>query len=164
MAASAGASSYKYISLENKPSIQSCSLRILVLHPAKNGEDPLRCSLSHCTYGEIIANYVQLRYNAISYTWGTDERSQPLLVDDDSPKGASEVLITPHVKNMLHELRDKEDHVLLWIDAICLNQEDTEEKSVQVPRMDYVYRLAGKVIVWLGEGDAVIDGGQRVLG
>jgi len=93
MAAPAGTSRYKYISLESNPSIQSCSLRILVLHPAKDNEEPLQCALSHSTYGGIIANYAKLQYNAISYTWGTGERSQSLLVDDDSPKGASEVLI-----------------------------------------------------------------------
>ena len=38
----------------------------------------------------------------------------------------------------------------LWIDAICLNQEDDEEKSKQVPRMSDIYSLAEEVIFWLG--------------
>jgi hypothetical protein len=163
MAASAAASKYTYISLESNSSLLSCSLRVLVLHPAKDTEAPLQCALNHSTYGEVIENYAKLRYNAISYTWGTDERSQPLLVDDDSPVGASEVLITPHVKQMLRGLRDKDDDVRLWIDAICVNQEDIDEKSVQVPRMDSVYRLAVTVLVWLGEGDTAVADALALL-
>jgi len=38
----------------------------------------------------------------------------------------------------------------MWIDAICINQGDDEEKSKQVTRMRDVYKLARRVVVWLG--------------
>ena len=41
---------------------------------------------------------------------------------------------------------------VLWIDAICINQESVEEKQLQVPLMGRVYNLAKRVIAWLGVG------------
>ncbi|KAK0724614.1 heterokaryon incompatibility protein-domain-containing protein [Lasiosphaeris hirsuta] len=40
----------------------------------------------------------------------------------------------------------------LWIDAICINQEDMAERNAQVQRMPHLYRLAYRVVVWLGPG------------
>jgi hypothetical protein len=42
--------------------------------------------------------------------------------------------------------------LVLWIDAICINQNDTEERNAQVRRMLDIYKSANRVIVWLGEG------------
>ncbi|KAM5356486.1 hypothetical protein ACJ41O_003132 [Fusarium nematophilum] len=54
---------------------------------------------------------------------------------------------------MLRYLRHKHEQQYLWIDAICLNQKDEVEKSIQVPAMGEIYREAETVIVWLGEDD-----------
>lgn len=40
---------------------------------------------------------------------------------------------------------------LLWIDAICINQDDLDERSQQVRLMKNIYSTAGRVLVWLGE-------------
>lgn len=40
---------------------------------------------------------------------------------------------------------------MLWIDAICINQEDDDEKGQQVQSMAKIYAKASRVIVWLGE-------------
>lgn len=47
-------------------------------------------------------------------------------------------------------LRHKSEARVLWIDALCINQEDMEERSSQVARMADIYRLAHRVVVWLG--------------
>ncbi|KAK3347051.1 heterokaryon incompatibility protein-domain-containing protein [Lasiosphaeria hispida] len=52
----------------------------------------------------------------------------------------------------LHHLRYQDKPRLLWIDAICINQEDTAERNAQVQRMPHLYRLAHRVVVWLGPG------------
>lgn len=52
---------------------------------------------------------------------------------------------------MLHRLRDTEDRRLLWIDAICINQQCDKEKTSQVKIMGQIYRNAARVIVWLGD-------------
>ena len=49
-------------------------------------------------------------------------------------------------------LSNVEDGALLWIDAICINQTDEDEKSWQVQQMLYIYRNALNPLVWLGPG------------
>jgi len=42
---------------------------------------------------------------------------------------------------------------LLWIDAICINQENSLEKGHQIKLMGQIYKNASRVLVWLGTGD-----------
>lgn len=42
----------------------------------------------------------------------------------------------------------------MWIDAVCVDQENLEERSQQVQRMAEIYKLADRVVVWLGESDS----------
>ncbi|KAF5716656.1 hypothetical protein FGLOB1_2462 [Fusarium globosum] len=51
---------------------------------------------------------------------------------------------------LLH-LRDGFIERIIWIDAICINQEDNDEKGRQVQSMAEIYAKATRVIVWLGE-------------
>jgi hypothetical protein len=39
----------------------------------------------------------------------------------------------------------------IWIDAICINQNDADEKAVQVPLMSVSTRMACEVVVWIGQ-------------
>jgi hypothetical protein len=39
----------------------------------------------------------------------------------------------------------------MWIDAICINQTDLVERSKQVQHMADIYKLASRVVIWLGE-------------
>ncbi|KAJ4362571.1 hypothetical protein N0V83_010665 [Neocucurbitaria cava] len=43
---------------------------------------------------------------------------------------------------------------LLWVDAVCINQNDGLEKAAQVMMMQDIYQKAERVVVWLGEEDA----------
>ncbi|KAF5697442.1 het-6OR heterokaryon incompatibility (het-6OR allele), partial [Fusarium mundagurra] len=52
----------------------------------------------------------------------------------------------------LIHLRDKSRPIVLWIDAICINQRDNNEKGVQIQRMGDIYRQAARTIAWLGKG------------
>lgn len=51
---------------------------------------------------------------------------------------------------MLKYLRYPDKTRSLWVDAICINQGDIPEKNTQVPRMADIFRLAERVVVWLG--------------
>lgn len=68
----------------------------------------------------------------------------------------SRISITPNVDGMLRHLRHLTDARYLWIDAICLNQADEDEKAAQIPLMDQIYQQAQAIHVWLGpdQGDA----------
>ncbi|KAK0736770.1 heterokaryon incompatibility protein-domain-containing protein [Apiosordaria backusii] len=96
-------------------------------------------------------------YVALSYVWG-------------DKKPFSRVIIEPHDQyvNIARNLTLCFQHLdsfvgtNIWIDAVCINQEDDEEKSRQVSRMTSVYERATMVLSWLGPSadgsDAAMDG------
>ena len=88
------------------------------------------------------------RYDAISYSWGVDTTPRWIKVNRSMLKirKTLSALLKASV-NRNPPLRP------LWIDAICLNQNDNAEKAVQVPLMAEVYKKASRTIVWLGEPD-----------
>lgn len=51
----------------------------------------------------------------------------------------------------------------IWIDALCINQDDVAERNQQVPRMKDIYEKAQYVIVWLGKADPVSDDAMKFL-
>src|SRR5450432_767500 len=54
---------------------------------------------------------------------------------------------------LLH-LREQNEAVHVWVDAICINQNDPDEKATQMSRIRYIYSQASSVYIWLGEGDS----------
>lgn len=84
-------------------------------------------------------------YIAISYSWGTDQKKpHQILVDGHV------LSVTQAVYDIFCSKHMTESNDLLWIDAICINQDDKDEKSVQVSLMGDVYSSADHVRVWLG--------------
>lgn len=84
-------------------------------------------------------------YRALSYTWGDTCNPGSIEVDGQT---------VPVSRNLLNALRRiRRDHWLpyLWVDALCINQGDDDEKSLQVPLMSKIYGMAESVFVWLGE-------------
>ncbi|RYP44441.1 hypothetical protein DL768_009088 [Monosporascus sp. mg162] len=96
-------------------------------------------------------------YAALSYLWGDDKPFGHVIIEPESQA----VEITRNLSICLSHLGDFVG-TKIWIDALCINQRDNEEKSRQVSHMGSVYELAAKVLVWLGpsaEGsDAAMDG------
>lgn len=94
--------------------------------------------------------YVDLRsakdYAALSYTWGTAAPSIPILLH------GKVTFVSENLYLALLHLR-KRRVALIWVDALCINQEDLAERARQVSHMDEVYRRASLVWVWLGDSD-----------
>jgi hypothetical protein len=63
-------------------------------------------------------------------------------------------MITKNLLEGLSQLQECGEQGWLWIDAICINQEDEEEKAIQIRMMSAIYAEASMVIVWLGVLDA----------
>lgn len=65
---------------------------------------------------------------------------------------AGEVVITHNLKLALRRLRPSEpnEELIIWIDAVCINQENIPERSVQTSKMRSIYHNAEKVLVWIG--------------
>ena len=62
--------------------------------------------------------------------------------------------ITRNLYAGLKALRFKESTRTIWVDALCINQENIEERNHQVQLMAYIYSGAERVVVWLGDADA----------
>ncbi|PQE06066.1 heterokaryon incompatibility protein [Rutstroemia sp. NJR-2017a BBW] len=119
---------------------RSILVRLLKLLPGDEGH-PIRCSLGVVD----LASPDMEAYEALSYVWGPSDSSSSIVVNDQ-PFRVSSLLF-----QALVHLRDKKTPRALWIDALCVNQNDLVERSSQVLYMHQIYSSATGVIVWLGE-------------
>jgi hypothetical protein len=109
---------------------------------------------AHSTEKEVSSKKrVEPEFEAVSYTWGS---SNPLaeiqIIDSQSPATHIGTLnIGPNLHEMLRYLRRLGTARRLWIDAICINQVDSMEKSQQIKRMRDIYTFAKRVVIWLGD-------------
>ncbi|KAG5219518.1 heterokaryon incompatibility [Salix suchowensis] len=94
-------------------------------------------------------------FTALSYTWGDPGVRSEILIN-----GNAKLSITTSLEVALLALQ-REDARTLWIDQICINQDDAREKAIQVPLMSQIYSRASQTIAWLGPAadgsDLVID-------
>lgn len=120
----------------------SRSIRVIKLHGAANISDEIRFDLITTSLDE------PLPYEAISYTWSGQALDRPVYAN------GQEYRVTKNAEDVMRKLRPgKPGHCRnLWIDAICINQKDDTEKSVQVQLMFEVYANAERVNIWLGQG------------
>lgn len=59
--------------------------------------------------------------------------------------------VTNGLKSALCHLRDETKIVIIWVDALCINQQDNAEKLSQVSSMRYIYSTVRDTCIWLGE-------------
>ncbi|KAF3049877.1 hypothetical protein E8E11_000629 [Didymella keratinophila] len=84
------------------------------------------------------------RYMALSYVWGHDISPRPCIV------GGVPVFIKQNLDDALRHFRKHHPFSSLWVDALCINQADLDERASQVGMMFYIYRLADGIFAWLG--------------
>ncbi|QPC69369.1 hypothetical protein HYE68_000121 [Fusarium pseudograminearum] len=113
-------------------------MRLLVLEPGTQ-DNPVRCKLYTCSQNDRIP------YQALSYTWGDPTKVQCINCNGEGMQIAS------HLHQALLHLRHPRRTRILWIDAICINQDDSNERGQQVQLMRKIYAQATQVIAWLGE-------------
>jgi Heterokaryon incompatibility protein (HET) len=91
-------------------------------------------------------------FTALSYCWGS--YSSP---KDTISCGEHSLEITRNCWSALWHLRKKFGSITIWVDGICINQDDGDEKSIQIPLMRDIYSSAQIVYLWLGEGNKKTD-------
>ena len=111
---------------------------MLVLH-AGCDNDELRSDLEPRTLKRI-----KNTYEAISYVWGDPNNTRDIECNGNT------VQITTNLADALLQFRHPKRKRRLWVDALCINQADNNEKSLQVSRMGQIYKNAKRVLVWLG--------------
>jgi hypothetical protein len=101
--------------------------------------DPIHCTLLHVTGNHAF------NYEALSYVWGDPSQLAVIFLN------GYDFDVTLNLRRALSELRSKTEDVVLWIDAICINQANLKERGSQVCRMREIYSNAERVIAWIGE-------------
>jgi len=128
------------ITLYNKlpldPAKKQC--RILNLLPGEGDEQI--CAELHV---QDLINASQ-GYACTSYVWGDASITKAIQIQDEKLE------VTANLINCLYHLRHPENTIALWIDAICINQKDLDEKSQQVGMMNEIYSGCSAVYIWLG--------------
>lgn len=155
-------------------------IRVLELKPGV-GDEPLRASLRHCSVEYQEAERVDeetgdrsntptiyalsmddlttpVAYTALSYTWG------PPVFDGRIECDGHIRNVTLSLETALRHFRRKDYSVVMWIDQLCINQEDMDEKAQQIPLMGRIYKHALNTVVWLGQGNAGSESAIRLLG
>lgn len=90
------------------------------------------------------------KYTALSYTWGTDVPSGAGIMLS-GPAKVGRLPIRKNLQAVLEHLcAGGDEPITLWVDALCINQSDTAEKSNQITLMKDVYSKAEATCIWLG--------------
>ncbi|KAF9869981.1 hypothetical protein CkaCkLH20_12590 [Colletotrichum karsti] len=132
---------YQYKTLESR------QIRLVYLHPSNR--ETINCTIEHVSIDENPT------FEALSYTWGTAMERFIINV------GSASLSVGKNLAVALRALVSSDEPRAIWIDAICINQNDALERNHQVRFMKDIYTRARSVLVWLGEAadgsDAVMD-------
>jgi hypothetical protein len=113
-------------------------IRLLNIGPGQYN-DPLQGYLSVQSLDLVVD------FEALSYVWGPSDPKQLLLLDDQ------EFYIRSNIHSFLRRLRDPHRPRKLWLDAVCIDQNNINERSHQVSLMRDIYRSCRQCVVWLGD-------------
>jgi hypothetical protein len=129
--------------------------RVLILEPGAES-NPVVCRLEHmaipgaATYG-TESKAPKRDFIALSYAWGSPVRTH-VITCNQLP-----FAVTTNLFHALYYLRRSDQSQCLWVDAICINQDDIPERNEQVRHMLAIYQASGRVIVWLGRAEGKGD-------
>ncbi|KAI2471516.1 heterokaryon incompatibility protein-domain-containing protein [Annulohypoxylon bovei var. microspora] len=107
-------------------------------------EQKLKAQFQHITANEI-------EYEALSWCWGDDPEEYAIIIEGDGKPFKRR--IKRGLALALKYLRYTEKSRTLWIDSLCINQRDDNERNHQVQMMSRIYTRAKQVCIWLGESN-----------
>jgi ankyrin repeat protein len=119
------------------------SFRVLRLLKGEFSE--IQCELFTVWLGQDTS------YETLSYTWGSTQKTATITINDGLMN------ITENLYMALWNLRQKNVDRYLWVDAICIEQDNLKERRHQVGHMGTIYKEAEQVIVWLGQATVETD-------
>lgn len=131
---------YEYHELSTRNSI-----RLLKLHPSDQKESELVCELLEQSLSG------KTEYEAVSWSWGDEPWNSKINIREGDM--TFNFCVPESLVSALLALRRRRKARVLWIDAICINQDEPTEKNFQVPMMADIYGFARKVCIWIGEAD-----------
>lgn len=113
--------------------------RLLSLLPGRFS-DPIVCTTTVISLAEAAG-----KYDALSYCWGSQDRGRPIICDTAS------FCVTANLESALKRLRAPDAARNLWIDQLCIDQNDLREKEQQLGLMANIYRQSCRLLIWLGD-------------
>ena len=122
------AAQYSPLSCENE-------IRLFLLYPGSDG-DVVTGRMECLELGSVCK-----LFEALSYVWDGTDDGATILVDDIS------VSVTKSLEAALRHLRFQDRPRILWIDYICINRYDIEERNRQVAKMGLIYEFAVAVLI-----------------
>ncbi|KAH8157592.1 hypothetical protein CIB48_g10653 [Xylaria polymorpha] len=144
------ASRYLYPQLDPR----ARTIRLIELSPGDFSVLPIHCQLVE---RELAPS---LSYKALSYSWKGDDVSPDVAIFCNSKP----IYVSANLHAALRRLRTPNEVVRLWVDAICINQQDDAERAYQVRMMRDIYQNSSEVLIWLGETGPYDDMGGLDLG
>lgn len=114
-------------------------IRLLTIHPSL-ADQPIKCTLHSTSLASAPP------YEALSYAWGPRALCRTVICNDHSS-----VSITENLYIALRQLSYSDRRRTVWIDGVCINQDDADERKAQVQMMWDIYSSASGVIVSLGQ-------------
>ena len=135
--------------------LPSDSIRMLSLLPGDRSA-PLQCELHRADVPRNVSpeSASGPTFEALSYVWGDGNLCQQIFCNK------SVIKITQSLFDALIHLRHSEETRMLWVDAVCIDQNNNDEKIEQIPHMKDIYQHASQVVIWLGLAD---ESTSRVL-
>lgn len=133
------------------------NIRLLHVHAALHHADQQD---EQTIRGSLVEADLDARphYVALSYVWGEQSLKPKALVIDDNIFN-----VTENCYAALWHLRHLLGPFSIWIDAICINQDDEVEKVAQISLMDVIFRQAEQVYAWLGPNDSFVASSVHLL-
>ncbi len=134
---------YKYTPLNKK----ALEIRLMTLHPGV-----FRSGVRVSIRNDVLSECQTPAYEALSYAWGSNQKTVNIRVE--GTEGCRTLAVTSNLAEALQYLRYKNRSRILWIDAICVDQQNVQERGHQVSRMAGIFRGASPVVIWLGPNSA----------
>ena len=122
-------------------------IRVLELDQSIHHDSVITCSLKTMS----LSDSTRPQYEALSYVWGDPAKRNQIILDGQPAS------ITQNLWTALKYIRKSDASRTLWIDAVCINQDDVNERTEQVKQMAQIYSEASTVLIWLGPPNAEIE-------
>ena len=141
-------------------------IRLLSLRPG-NPDERIECNLLVRSMTDIISGDNAVPYEVLSYSWYPADPIREILVYTWETTSLTSLRITDELHDALQRLRDLHKHRHFWIDAICINSEDINEKNSHVALMPNIFYHASNVAIFLGadsnDSDLAMDFVVRLI-
>lgn len=118
---------------------------VRLLHIWRAFDNEIHAKISHASLND------QIEYEALSYCWGPPDIPKRLYIGNEA------LLIRSTLHAFLEVLCQHKQSLPIWVDSVCINQCDVQERNWQVSMMGDIYRQAARVKSWIGPSDVYSD-------